>query len=108
MEKVGIGLDGQKTASLKDNEKLECRICCDEFTGEEAYALACNHFFCRGCWAAYLAAKVRVLRVRVALFWFGGGHRQRYIRTYSLSAAFLYIAWSRRRAIRVHTIFIVQ
>lgn len=58
MEKVGIGLDGQKTASLKDNEKLECRICCEEFTGKEAYALACNHFFCRGCWAAYLSAKV--------------------------------------------------
>lgn len=58
MEKVGIGLDGQKTTTLKDTEKLACRICCDEFTGKEAYALACNHFFCRGCWAAYLSAKV--------------------------------------------------
>lgn len=57
---MGIGLDGQKKASLKDSEKLECRICCEEFTGKEAYALACNHFFCRGCWAAYLSAKVRV------------------------------------------------
>lgn len=60
MEKVGIGLDGQKTASLKDSEKLECRICCEEFTGKDAYALACNHFFCRGCWAAYLNAKVNI------------------------------------------------
>lgn len=59
MEKVGIGLDGQKTSSLKDSEKLECRICCEEFTGKEAYALACNHFFCRQCWAAYLSAKVQ-------------------------------------------------
>lgn len=58
MEKVGIGLDGQKTGSLGDGETLACRICCDEYKGEEAYALACNHFFCRGCWAAYLSAKV--------------------------------------------------
>lgn len=61
MEKVGIGLDGQKTKSLKDKDKLECRICCEEFTGKEAYALACNHFFCRGCWAGYLSAKVCLL-----------------------------------------------
>lgn len=58
MEKVGIAAGGHKTGSLKDGEKLECRICCDEFTAKEAYALACNHFFCRGCWAAYLGAKV--------------------------------------------------
>ncbi|CAM9276486.1 unnamed protein product [Ectocarpus sp. 8 AP-2014] len=59
MEKVGIAAGGHKTGSLKDGGKLECRICCEEFTAKEAYALACNHFFCRGCWAAYLGAKVQ-------------------------------------------------
>lgn len=68
MEKVGIGCDGQKTATLKDNDKLECRICCEEFTGKEAYALACNHFFCRGCWAAYLSAKVTFVNLFCFLF----------------------------------------
>lgn len=58
MEKVGISTGEDKTGSIKDDEELECRICCDEFTAKEAYALTCNHFFCRGCWAAYLGAKV--------------------------------------------------
>lgn len=59
MKKVGIGLDGQKADSIGDSQTLTCRICCDEYTGKEAFALACTHFFCRGCWAGYLSAKVR-------------------------------------------------
>lgn len=60
MEKVGIGLDDQvATAAVGNNKRLMCRICCDEYTGKEAFALPCKHLFCRGCWAAYLIAKVR-------------------------------------------------
>lgn len=59
MEKVGIGLEGHKADVPRSDEKIMCRICCDEFMGKDSYSLACNHSFCRGCWAAYLSAKVR-------------------------------------------------
>lgn len=64
MEKVGIGLEGQAKGAIGDKEKLACRICCEEYTGKEAFSLVCNHFFCRGCWAAYLSAKVKNEQVR--------------------------------------------
>lgn len=57
MAKVGIGSDGQPATSFGDSERLTCRICCDEYKGKDAYALACNHLFCRGCWTMYLRAK---------------------------------------------------
>ena len=61
MAKVGIGLGGQKSGGAGKGESLVCRICCEEYTGKEAYALACNHFFCRGCWTGYLSTKVKLV-----------------------------------------------
>ena len=59
MEKVGLGLSGGQKASMpRDDEALLCRICCDHYKGRESFALACSHFFCQGCWVAYLSAKV--------------------------------------------------
>ncbi|CAM9350993.1 unnamed protein product [Choristocarpus tenellus] len=58
IEKVGIGLDGQEAASLSKNQVLMCRICCDVVKGVDAFALACQHYFCKGCWRGYLASKV--------------------------------------------------
>jgi ariadne-1 len=41
-------------SSAKVNRQIECCICFDKFDESDAFALGCNHWFCKGDYAQYL------------------------------------------------------
>lgn len=46
-------------SSLPQFNQSYCQICYDALTADNSFALACQHTFCKLCWAEYLQEKVK-------------------------------------------------
>lgn len=54
IHKSQVMSDDSKDSSLT----LSCRICGDEFTQSQGFAMGCDHWFCRPCYTEYLKTQV--------------------------------------------------
>jgi hypothetical protein len=54
---TGFSVYRTTSDDIADTE-LECTICCCSMHPQDCFALQCEHWYCRGCWQAYIRTHV--------------------------------------------------
>ncbi|CAI5705887.1 unnamed protein product [Peronospora effusa] len=58
-QEAGVEFADKKAPIVPTGTKVDCNICCDEYSASEVFGMGCGHVYCLNCWKPYLSLKIQ-------------------------------------------------
>ncbi|KAG6617493.1 ariadne-like ubiquitin ligase [Phytophthora cinnamomi] len=56
---AGVEFADKRAPVIPEGTKVDCNICCDEYSANEIFGMGCGHLYCLNCWKPYLSLKIQ-------------------------------------------------
>ncbi|KAE9112471.1 putative E3 ubiquitin-protein ligase [Phytophthora fragariae] len=56
---AGVEFADRAAPAIPEGTKVDCNICCDEYSANEIFGMGCGHVYCLNCWKPYLSLKIQ-------------------------------------------------